>query len=414
MDSIAKNFNPDVDVNNAALCEYNFAGGEIAVFGCITNCEVFVDQNSDLLLNSSVNELGFPTERSGTSNINGAFFVEIGAADERVRVKPAALLGDNSGRCRDSLANRPLNLPLESSLLRGEGSTKNGDKSRIITPLSAASAPLLRPNATSVEVADASMLTCENLLPCVSCESSGSSRPCISVEGPRCEGQAPPFTGFGIDACRFANSKQPQLVNEFDALRLLLDGSTDLAVVAWLATQRNIDFMLGAGCAFSVLKCASDELCFPSCASLCEDVGVAANSLVQVGDVLYRTLANFTTRGWFDVTSKAALEDLYTEAAEALNTQPFLNDIIGNSFARGCADNNADFFDMFGLGSGVRPVGGGRRALQATAGSPAQAAAGPESEAAGTGVASLDVVLKFLRGLGSGLPARPHPRRLRE
>ena len=55
-----------------------------------------------------------------------------------------------------------------------------------------------------------------------------------------------------------------------------------------------------------------------------------------------------------------------------------------------------------------------RRALQATAGSPAQAAVGPESEAAGTGVASLDVVLKFLRGLGSGLPARPHPRRLRE
>ena len=57
-------------------------------------------------------------------------------------------------------------------------------------------------------------------------------------------------------------------------------------------------------------------------------------------------------RGWFDLTSKAALEDLYTEAAEALNTQPFLNDIIGNSFAKGCADNNADFFDMFGLGSG--------------------------------------------------------------
>ena len=155
MDSIAKNFNPDVDVNNAALCEYNFAEGVIAVFGYITNCEVFVDQNSDLLLNSSVNELGFPTERSGTSNINGAFFVEIGAADERVRVKPAALLGDNSGRCRDSLANRPLNLPLESSLLIGEGSIKggNGDRSRIITPLSAASAPLLRPNATSVEVA---------------------------------------------------------------------------------------------------------------------------------------------------------------------------------------------------------------------------------------------------------------------
>ncbi|EOD37155.1 hypothetical protein EMIHUDRAFT_225855 [Emiliania huxleyi CCMP1516] len=89
----------------------------------------------------------------------------------------------------------------------------------------------------------------------------------------------------------------------------------------------------------------------------------------------------------------AALEDLYTEAAEALNTQPFLNDIIGNSFARGCADNNADFFDMFGLGSG----GGGRRALQATAGSPAQAAAGRESEAAGTGVASLDEVLSPLR-----------------
>ena len=99
MDSIAKNFNPDVDVNNAALCEYNFAEGVIAVFGYITNCEVFVDQNSDILLNSSVNELGFPTERSGTSNISGAFFVEIGAADERVRVKPAAL-GDNSGRCR--------------------------------------------------------------------------------------------------------------------------------------------------------------------------------------------------------------------------------------------------------------------------------------------------------------------------
>ena len=68
--------------------------------------------------------------------------------------------------------------------------------------------------------------------------------------------------------------------------------------------------------------------------------------------MLYRTLANFTTRGWFDLTSKAALEDLYTEAAEALNTQPFLNDNIGNSFARACADNNADFFDMFGLGSG--------------------------------------------------------------
>ena len=75
MDSIAKNFNPDVDVNNAALCKYNFADGEIAVFGYITNCEVFVDQNSDLLLDSSVNELGFPTERSGTSNISGAFFV---------------------------------------------------------------------------------------------------------------------------------------------------------------------------------------------------------------------------------------------------------------------------------------------------------------------------------------------------
>ena len=322
-DPIATNF------GSVDACTYNDVCAEVISFGYITNCQAFVGKG--VVYNDSIVD-GFPVDRTATMNIAGCVQLTPSVDYKVLRMTP-------SPSCKDSLDETILSLPLSSSLNPRQ---MNGDTlERVVSPMASASVPLLGENASQEEVINASLLTCSNLLPCVPCE--GSSNDCIDVNTERCKGQA----YRSADACRFPTGGLKPTgdikdVNTYNPTSLVLDGRTDKAITAWLATNRNLNYVLGANCGLSVLKCASPDLCGASCG---ECTSAKTFLAVEVGDALFETVANYTMRGWVDITSSYTLQALYQDAADILGTS--VSDI--EALAGTCADEAKSFFAEFGF-----------------------------------------------------------------
>ncbi|AET73573.1 hypothetical protein EMVG_00287 [Emiliania huxleyi virus PS401] len=240
-----------------------------------------------------------------------------------------------------------LSLPLTSSISPVVlPSSLEKPLGRVVSPMGSVMAPLLGENASEADVKQASLLTCSNLLVCVPCVWKTPSHPCIDVDSARCAGQA--FRS--ADACR--NTGRPLLVNEYDYVAdyLRTSGSESENALAWLTTNRNLDYVLGTNCGLAFLKCASSELCeeLGSCEA-CDTEGKVRFAAVQVGEVLFGVVANHTLQGWVDITSTSVLRAIYEDAASQLDNPTVPTDSDADTLIGDCATNSKAFFELFGF-----------------------------------------------------------------
>ena len=120
--------------------------------------------------------------------------------------------------------------------------------------------------------------------------------------------------------------------------------------MAWLTTNRNLDYVLGTNCGLAFLKCASSELCeeLGSCEA-CDTEGKVRFAAVQVGEVLFGVVANHTLQGWVDITSTSVLRAIYEDAASQLDNPTVPTDSDADTLIGDCATNSKAFFELFGF-----------------------------------------------------------------
>ena len=142
------------------------------------------------------------------------------------------------------------------------------------------------------------------------------------------------------------------LVNEYDYVAdyLRTSGSESENALAWLTTNRNLDYVLGTNCGLAFLKCASSELCeeLGSCEA-CDTEGKVRFAAVQVGEVLFGVVANHTLQGWVDITSTSVLRAIYEDAASQLDNPTVPTDSDADTLIGDCATNSKAFFELFGF-----------------------------------------------------------------
>jgi len=321
--SMATNYYSEANVDDAS-CIYNRAEGRGASFGYLGECEVFVDSNGDLILDDS--EAFSSTSRTGYYSVPYLF-------KGTVQMQSTERYG-----CIDTITGNSLISPLRSTVDAGISSQLTTVAMAIIGGGARLTFGMKQTVAASVadsySAVDASAIVCSNLVPCVSCETSGSLQPCDDIT--QC-----------VDACNLDGS--PLSVFDFDALRLFLLGDfPDNAWAAWLIGQINTENSVKV--ALYSLQCGSAELCGTLC-NLCGEVGNYTS--VELGEEIYATLASMTLEGpvGLEESSGAAIQTLIERTAERLSIEA---SSVAELAAQAGASNLLTYSVLLGFSSGRR------------------------------------------------------------
>jgi len=289
-DPIGLNYQSTANVNSG--CEYQYATGAVLNLGYLTNCTVFLDSDADLLAGA--------TEPHRFSDDNGRYAVPW---RERalLGVEPAAI-GTKLAVCVDSLTGLRLPVALSSTL-----------EATVITSLTSVATQLV--SKSLLAPADASELTCRNLVPCVACADSSQACDSATKCAKACESKGAPLSVFS-----------------FDALSAVIT-IPDKAWFAWLAAQMMTT--ASVGCARKALVCASRELCGSTCDSLCGPV--SNTSAVRVDDAAFAAIAQLTLEGPVDLSDATTLRGVFDAAGAALGA-PVRSNVL--QIAQECAADN--------------------------------------------------------------------------